>query len=72
MNDQHELFHQLMFVLTQLAEPKFMKGAKEHGGYITDLTEEELEQAELEEMIDLLHYRLAKILKKQYDKDSTN
>lgn len=62
--ENHELFHQLMFILQQLAEAKFEKGAKEHGGRITDMTLEELEQAELEELIDLLHYRMAKIYKR--------
>lgn len=66
MNEkQHELFHQLMFIFQQLAEVKFEKGTKDNKGYITDLTFEQLEQAELEEMIDLVHYRVAKLLKIQ-------
>lgn len=67
--DQHEIFHQLMFLAEQVMEPKFEQGAIEHGGLITDLSDEELEAAELEEMIDLLVYRLTRILKRRAAKD---
>lgn len=65
--EQHELFHQLFFVLQQLAETKYAKGAKEHGGLITDMTMDELEAAELDEIIDLCHYRIAKIYKRRLE-----
>lgn len=70
--EQHELFHKLFFILEQLAEPKYERGALEHGGLITDLTEEQLEAAELEEIIDLVHYRLAKILRRRNDQATNN
>lgn len=53
-----------MFIFTQLAEPKFEKGVKEHKTKITDLSDEELEMHELEEIIDLVHYRVARMLKR--------
>lgn len=64
-DDQHLHFHQLIFLLQQLAEPKYEKGAIEHGGNIWDLSDKALEAAELEEMIDLMVYRLTRILKRQ-------
>lgn len=67
-DDQHEHFHNLMFLLTQLAEPKYSKGAEEHGTNIWDMTDEELELAELEEIIDLAVYRLTRILKRRAEK----
>lgn len=58
---QHKSFHELAWLFEKISEPKFMKGAKEHGGLITDLTEEQLEQAILEEIIDLVWYTMALI-----------
>ena len=63
--EEHLLWHELFAILRSLAESKFEKGAIEHrgNGLITDMSLEELEQAELEEIIDLVHYRLAKLYK---------
>lgn len=63
--EQHHHFHQLIHLLEQLGEPKYEKGAIEHGGNIWDLTDDQLEQAELEEMIDLMVYRLTRLLKRR-------
>lgn len=67
-NEQHNHFHQLIFLLERFAEPKYEKGAIEHGGNIWDLTDEQLEAAEFEEMIDLMVYRLTRILKRRISK----
>jgi hypothetical protein len=64
-SEQHEHVHQLVYLLQTLMEPKYEKGALEHGGNIWDLTDQELEAAELEEMIDLLVYRLTRLLKRR-------
>ena len=69
--DNHALFHQLIFMFEQLAEPKYEEGAIEHGGVLTDMTEEELDIHELNELIDLVMYRMTRILKKR-DQDSTD
>jgi hypothetical protein len=61
--DQDEFYGKLLTYLTTLTRPKFEAGAAEHKGNIWDLTEEQLEQAELEEIIDLMHYRLTKMMK---------
>lgn len=62
--ENHELFHKLMFIFEQLAEPKFEAGAIEHGGMLTDMTDEQLEMHELEELIDMVVYRMTRILKR--------
>jgi hypothetical protein len=63
--EQHQHFHQLIFLLERFAEPKYEQGAIEHGGNIWDLSDEQLEAEELNEMIDLIVYRLTRILKKR-------
>jgi hypothetical protein len=68
--NQHEHFHNLMFLLQQIAEPKYEKGAIEHNSNLWDYTDEQLEAAELEEIIDLLTYRLARLLKRKVDNGS--
>jgi hypothetical protein len=68
--DQHEHFHQLIFLLQQLAEPKYENGAIEHNSNLWDYTDEQLEAAELEEIIDLVTYRLARILKRRNERES--
>lgn len=61
-NEQHEHFHLIFNLLEQkFAEPKYEKGAVEHGGNIWDISDEDLEIAEFAEMIDLLVYRMTKI-----------
>jgi len=68
MTEQEEkLWKDLFGILKVLAKNKFAKGAIEHrgNGMITDMTLEQLEEAELEEIIDLVHYRLAKLYKKR-------
>jgi len=62
---QHEHFHQLIFLLERFAEPKYEAGAIEHKGNIWELSDEQLEAEELNEMIDLIVYRLTRILKKR-------
>lgn len=66
---QHEHVHHLVYLLQTLLEPKYEAGAKEHGGNIWELSDEQLEAEETNEMIDLLVYRLTRILKKQLDAD---
>ena len=68
--EQHNHVHQLVYLLQTLLEPKYEQGAKEHGGNIWDMTDEQLEAEELNEMIDLLVYRLTRVLKKQLDSDT--
>ena len=66
MNEEHhQHFHQLMFALQQLAEVKYEKGQLDHGGNIWDKTDEELEAEELLEMIDLVIYRMTRIMKRK-------
>lgn len=63
--EQHEHIHQLIFLLGQFAEPKYEKGALEHGTNLWEYSDEELEAFEMEEIIDLVIYRLTRILKKR-------
>jgi hypothetical protein len=63
--EQHQHFHQLIFLLERFAEPKYEQGAIEHGGNIWDMSDEQLEAEELNEMIDLLVYRLTRIHKRR-------
>lgn len=67
--EQHNHVHQLVYLLQTLIEPKYEQGAKEHGGNLWDLTDEQLEAEELQEMIDLLTYRLTRVLKKQVENE---
>lgn len=62
--DQHHHFHAIFSLIERLAEPKYSKGAVEHGGNIWELSDEDLEIAELAEMIDFLVYRATRIKKK--------
>lgn len=62
---QEAHFELLVLLLKELAKPKYEKGAIEHNSNIWDYTDEELEFAELEEMIDLIVYRLTRILKRR-------
>ena len=64
MNSDHEYFHKLIYIFQILGEPKYMNGAKEHNSHIWDMTDEQLEEQELFEMIDLLFYRLTRIEKR--------
>lgn len=63
--EQHQHVHQLVYLLQTLLEPKYEIGAKQHGGNIWQMTDEELEHEELNEIIDLCVYRLTRILKRQ-------
>lgn len=65
--EQHQHVHQLIYLLQTLLEPKYEAGAIEHGGNIWDMTDEQLEAEETNEMIDLLVYRLTRLLKKQME-----
>lgn len=56
--------HLLVDEFHKLMEPKYIKGVKEHGGGIWDMSDEELELEETMEIIDLAVYRLTRILKK--------
>lgn len=67
--EQHNHVHQLVYLLQTLIEPKYEQGAKEHGGNLWDMTDEQLEAEELQEMIDLLTYRLTRVLKKQVENE---
>lgn len=67
MNNDHEYYHQLLFLFQQLGEPKYMAGAKKYPKKMWEYTQEELEAHELEELLDMVHYRLAKILSRQND-----
>lgn len=62
---QLEHLHQLVEGFHQIMEPKYTRGALEHGGNIWDLSDDELEAMELEEIIDLCVYRLTRLLKKR-------
>lgn len=66
-NEQKQLWQKLIDIFEQIAELKFANGTIEHPGKITDMTYEQLELAETEEIIDLVHYRMTKILKKQLE-----
>lgn len=69
---QHEHVHQLVYLLQTLLEPKYSQGAKEHGGNIWDMTDAQLEEEELNEMIDLITYRLTRILKKRMEAEEVD
>lgn len=62
-NKEHEYFHQLMFVLTNAIEPKFVRGATEHRGKgdLWDMSDEDLDTAIREEMLDLVVYYTERI-----------
>lgn len=62
---QHEHFREIMYVLRKMAQSKYEKGAIEHNSNLWEFTDEELFIAETEEMIDLLMYRLTRILKNE-------
>lgn len=71
MNDEQlRLWNRLMEIFEELAQLKFEKGTIEHSGLITDLSLEELELAETEEIIDLVHYRITKILKMRDERNA--
>jgi len=57
--------HALIEEFHRKMEPKYLKGQKEHGGNLWELTDEELEFCELEEIVDLAVYRLTRLLKKK-------
>jgi hypothetical protein len=61
---QEEHFEALMALVEPLARAKYTSGAIEHTGVLGDLTDEQLFEAETEEIIDLLHYRLSRLLKR--------
>jgi len=58
-------YEALLALMEPLTRAKYTKGALEHGGILGDLSDEELFEAETEEIIDLLHYRLSRLLKRQ-------
>lgn len=65
MNEKQEQHYEaLIELMGPLTKAKYTKGALEHGGVLGDLTDEELFEAETEEIIDLLHYRLSRLLRR--------
>lgn len=64
---QEEVYMQMIYLLAQLSRAKYEPGAKKYKTKMLDWTYEELEQHELEEMLDLIHYRLAKMLKRRLE-----
>lgn len=57
--------HKLVKEFRAIMEPKYTKGAIEHGGNIWEMSDAELELCETEEIIDLAVYRLTRLLKRQ-------
>lgn len=66
-DEQTKHFFQLMYAFAQMANEKYELGAKEHGTNIWDMSDEQLEIEETKEMIDLVIYRMTRILKRKSD-----
>lgn len=64
-DEQQEHLASILEYIGEVMAAKYTAGAIEHGGNIWDMTVDQLEHEELNEMIDLLVYRVTKILKKQ-------
>lgn len=67
MNPEEEkIFNQIISLFEERNRVKFENGAEEHrgNGTILDMTFEQLEQAEEQEIQDLVNYRMAKVLKR--------
>lgn len=66
MNEQQEAhFEAVMALVEPLGKAKYAAGAIEHTGVLGDLTDEQLFDAETDEIIDLLWYRLTRIHKRR-------
>lgn len=55
---QHEHVHKLMFTMAMMMEKKYTAGQKEHGGNLWEMSEEELLNNALDEVVDLGVYLL--------------
>lgn len=60
--------HSLIDEFHKVMEPKYIKGAREHGTKLWEYSDEELEQFELEEIVDLAVYRLTRLLKRRLER----
>jgi len=60
-------FHSLVEEFHKLGEPKYKKGAEQHGGKLWEHDDEWLFNQETEEILDLVIYRMTRILKRQAD-----
>lgn len=64
---QIDHLHQLVDEFHKIMEPKYINGAIEHQGKLWEVSDEELEWFETEEIIDLAVYRLTRLLKRKQD-----
>jgi hypothetical protein len=62
--DQEEHLDSIIERMNELVRSKYEAGAIAHGGLLSDLSDEQLEQEELFEMLDLLVYRVTRIINK--------
>lgn len=72
MNEkEHKYFHELIFVLSNAAEPKFARGAAEHRdkGDLWDMPDAALDAAIQEELTDLMIYNAEKLRRRRARKD---
>jgi hypothetical protein len=58
-------FHALIEEFHKVSEPKYIKGAIEHGTKLWETSDEQLEEFETEEIIDLAIYRMTRLLKRR-------
>lgn len=68
--DEHQ--HSLMMYFAQKAQDKYKKGVEEHGEGLWQLTDDELLEACLEEVIDMMHYLTTMIQNRKYRKSEQN
>lgn len=61
---QQENLDTLIELLVPLIEEKYTKGAIEHTGVLSDLTDEQLEQCIVEEILDLSVYIMERLRRK--------
>lgn len=65
MNERQTAHYEaLMVLLEALNREKYTRGAIEHSGVLGDLTDEQLFEAETEEILDLVNYRLSRLLRR--------
>lgn len=67
-DEDEKILGEILYAFINDFRPKFRKGKEEHGGRITDMTEEELDYQELMELLDLVAYKYTRILKRKNDR----
>lgn len=65
-----EILGEIAFLFLHDFGDKFRKGKEEHGGHITDMTDDELDRQEIMELLDLVAYKYTRILKRKQNGNS--